>query len=422
MNNVLIITYYWPPSGGSGVQRWLKFAKYLPAFGVTPIVLTVKPECAEYPIVDESLAEDISPQLQVHHTDCKGIYEWYKRMTGSKYAPYSGFANEGNPTLLQKAARFVRGNFFLPDARRGWIGYAFREACNIIEQQNVQTVITTGPPHSTHLTGLRLKKKYGIRWIVDFRDPWTGLYYNNMLYQTAIARKIDRYYERKTLSRCDALTLVADNRTQLPVDSAKAHFLPNGFDEPDFSSAIPVCPDVFTISYFGTMSASCSIDALLHSLSECRFAFKLQFVGKIPENTAATCRRLLGDRFALRNFVTHKEAIAGMCSSSLLMLVISESKRNQQYIITGKLFEYLATGKPILLIGPTDGTAARIIREAGAGAAFAPDDTSGISRYLEEQYRYFRSGNVPLPDKEYIRRFSRKKLTEELARIIQTSV
>ena len=155
---VLVITYYWPPSGGPGVQRWLKFVKYLPDFGIQPIVLTVDPARAEYPVLDQSLETDVAPDLEVYRTDCKGIYDWYKKLTGSKTAPYSGFANEGNPGLLQKMARFIRGNFFLPDARRGWIKYAFSEACRIIETSGIDTIITTGPPHSTHLIGLKLKK------------------------------------------------------------------------------------------------------------------------------------------------------------------------------------------------------------------------------------------------------------------------
>lgn len=417
MNKVLIITYYWPPSGGPGVQRWLKFVKYLPSFGITPVVLTVKPECAEYPITDESLANDISPEPEVHRTNCKGVYELYKRITGNTKAPYSGFANESNPAFLQKAARFIRGNFFLPDARRGWIKYAFREACNIIEQQNIRTVITTGPPHSTHLTGLKLKKKYDVRWIADFRDPWTDIYYNELLYQTAIARKIDKYCEKKTLDLCDCLTLTADNRTQLPVDGKKVHFLPNGFDETDFASVAPACPDIFTVRYFGTMAPSYPVDALLRSLSECRFEFRVQFIGKISSDIATAGHQLLGEKFSHQDFVAHKEAVAGMCSASLLILIIPKAQNNR-YILTGKLFEYLAAGKPVLLIGPTDGIAAQIIREANAGAAFNDTDVAGITKYLEEQHRHFLSGYTAT-NREYIHRFSRKMLTEKLARIIR---
>ena len=175
MKKILIITYYWPPSGGPGVQRWLKFSKYLPEFGYDPIIITVDPEKAEYPIKDHTLEQDVRAGQIVYRTDCSGIYEYYKKLTKAQSAPYSGFVNEGTPSLKQKIARFIRGNFFLPDARRGWNKHAYHQAIQIIQEEKIDAVITTGPPMSTHLVGQKLKKRFHLHWIADFRDPWTDI-------------------------------------------------------------------------------------------------------------------------------------------------------------------------------------------------------------------------------------------------------
>ena len=197
MKKVLLITYYFPPSGGAGVQRWLKTIKYLPEFGVEAIVLTVDPAVASYPQVDESLCADVPSSLKVYTTKTKEILSLYKRVSPKREVPYGGFANEPNPTLLQKISRFIRGNFFLPDPRRGWNKYALAKAKEIIESEGITTVITTSPPHSTQLIGLELKKQYpNINWVADLRDPWTDIYYNSDLYPTSWAQRRNLNYER----------------------------------------------------------------------------------------------------------------------------------------------------------------------------------------------------------------------------------
>ncbi|MDR1671900.1 MAG: glycosyltransferase [Bacteroidales bacterium] len=417
---VLILTYYWHPSGGPGVQRWLKFVKYLPSFGITPAVLTVKPECAEYPVIDESLGTDLAADLEIYRTDCKGMYDLYKKIARVKTAPYSGFANEGNPTLLQKAARFIRGNFFLPDARRGWVKYAFRESCRIIEQQDIATVITTGPPHSTHLTGCKLKRKYGIRWIADFRDPWTNIQYKSFLYQTGWARKKDLEYERQVLRLCDVLLLAVDERARLQkihpdISPDKMLFVPNGYDEEDFAGKTPQNPLHPLITYTGTIAANYPLDGLLQALAQLAdLPFTLRFVGKVDEKTQAACRQRLGNRVEFIPFVPHGKSIDYLMSSSVLLLVNARVE-GVQFLLHGKIFEYLASGKPILLLGAPEGKSAQIIREAGAGQAFDYNDADGISRFLSEQCAH----PAPHAHPEYVRRFSRKQLAQTLAQIIE---
>ena len=179
MKKVLIISYYFPPSGGAGVQRWLKMLKYLPQYGVEPIVLTVDEKYASYPQVDKSLLDEIPSWLKIYKTKTREVLSLYKSVSPTKEIPYSGFANEPKPTFLQKMARFVRGNFFLPDPRKGWNRYAYQVACQIIEKEAVDAVITTSPPHSTQLLGIKLKKRFpNLTWLADLRDPWTDIYYN----------------------------------------------------------------------------------------------------------------------------------------------------------------------------------------------------------------------------------------------------
>ena len=195
MKKVLIITYYWPPSGGSGVQRWLKFSKYLPEFGIEPIVLTVDPDFATYPSIDTTLELEVSDSIRVYRTKAKNPLEVYQKIR-RKPAPQSGFAGEKKSGLLDKIFRFIRGNVFLPDARIGWNPYAFEKAKQLIKELNINTVITTSPPHSTQLIGLRLKKEFTIQWIADLRDPWTEIYYNKELFRTNWAERQDAKMEK----------------------------------------------------------------------------------------------------------------------------------------------------------------------------------------------------------------------------------
>ena len=419
----LVITYYWSPSGGSGVQRWLKFVKYLPDFGVQPVVLTVDPSYAEYPVLDPSFEADVAPDLEVYRTKCKGIYHWYKKLTGAATSPHSGFANEGKPGLLQKIARFVRGNFFLPDARRGWVKYAFAEACRIIEKYGIDTVVTTGPPHSTHLIGLKIKKKYQVRWIVDFRDPWTSIFYNESLYQTRWAQAINRRYEQSTLDACDFLLVVADDRENLKIDPSKVVFIPNGFDTADFCDKQPFHSDVFTICYTGAIAGNYPTDKLLEAFVALRqtMVFKLRFVGKVTQPVREKFLAQLGDSVEFTDYVPHHEAINHMMSTYVLLLLIPNADNNK-LILTGKVFEYLATGRTIMFVGPPDSKAAQIVQQANAGAAFGYDDAEGMKQFLLEQYQLFLEKKYPQTNFDFIQGFSRKALTGKIARLMTSSL
>lgn len=420
---VLIITYYWPPAGGPGVQRWLKFTKYLPEFGYEPVILTVDPKQAEYPLRDTSLEKEIREGQLVYYSDDSGFYKLYKKFTGSPSAPYSGFVNETTPNLKQKIARFIRGNFFLPDARTGWNKYAYPMALRIIREHSIDMVITTGPPMSTHLVGLKLQQKHRLFWVADFRDPWTDIYYYNKMYPTLLARKIDSGYERDVLIKADRVVTVSDyirhqllgKSTSIPPE--KISVIPNGFDPADFQEHIAKEP-VFTISYTGTLASDYTPDGFMGAITKLagEYPFRLNFTGKTDPAIYSRISEKLGDRVTQQSFVPHAEVTRIMQSASLLLLIIPNMPGNEGNL-TGKLFEYLGSGTPILCLGPPHGEAAKIIRECQAGETFDYYDEAGILTFLKNQIQLFPdsgcSGRL-----ESVQRYSRKSLTRLLAQIL----
>jgi glycosyltransferase involved in cell wall biosynthesis len=425
---VLYITYYWPPSGGAGVQRSLKMARYLPEFGIEPIILTVDAEAATYPVEDPSLLEEVPGGLRVIRTGSFEPLQVLSRMVGGKSkVPYGGFANKDKERWTQKVLRFVRGNFFLPDARKGWVRYALREAARLIREERIDTVVVSSPPHSSQLIGLALKRSVpGIRWIADLRDPWTDIYYYSDLLHTPLARAIDRRLERRVLERCDhALVVSADIRRIFSgksenVDAKKIHVIPNGFDPVDFDPSVRPPEDIFRITYVGTMAERYRPEVFFRIVAELRKAgtvrpLRLRFVG----STRSAAEPLL-ERYGLRDIaefighVPHREATRYMQDSNALLLVIPEVE-HARGILTGKLFEYLGAARPVIALGPNDGDAAAILEETGAGRMFGREQSEALGAFLRELVE------APLAVSEKVNaaeRYSRRTLAGALARII----
>ncbi len=420
MKKVLIITYYWPPSGGAGVQRWLKFARYLPDFGWEPFILTVDPEYAAYPVTDNSLLSDIPGSLRVITTHATDYFSIYKK--DRSRIPAAGFANSSENSLKNKILRFIRGNFFIPDPRKGWNRYAFRKACSIIEKEDIKHVITTSPPHSTQLIGLKLKKKYPhVKWIADLRDPWTDIYYYSQFYHTAIARAIDSGYEKKTLLRADRIITVGESLKESFCTRAgdiekKTYVVTNGYDESDFKNVkFSPCSE-FTVSYTGTLSDAYPVQSFLDAaagfVSKGK-KLKIRFIGTVsPKQTDLIKKTLPGNITSFMPYVDHQAVIKHMMESDILLLIIPDHKSNRS-IITGKLFEYIACGKPIICIGPVDGDASLILRESARGKTFGYSDSDGLSRFLEDisNKSYAASKTSPVV-------FSRRALSEKLASLL----
>lgn len=389
MNKVLIITYYWPPSGGAGVQRWLRFSKYLPEFGWDPVILTIDPRYAAYPTLDTSLEKDVPQGLRVARTKATDWFSLYAR--DKSKVPSAGFAKTRNNSLKEYIFRFIRGNFFIPDPRRGWNKFAFRKACEIIENEGIKHIITTSPPHSTQLIGLKIKSRYpAIKWIADLRDPWTDIYYYKQFYPTVISRSIDAYYEKKVLKESDTIITVGPSlkalfSSKLNNIADKIAVFTNGFDEDDFKGKSSDIPSLSTITYVGTLSEKYPIGGLLEAFGRIKPIYpdlKLRFVGAIPENIKGKIlSEISGSSVEFIPYTHHDQAINYMISSTLLLLVIPEHKGNQN-IITGKIFEYIASGRQVLCLGPADGDAAEILEKSNSGKCFSYTDAGNIEDFI----------------------------------------
>jgi glycosyltransferase involved in cell wall biosynthesis len=424
MKKVLIITYYWAPSGGSGVQRWLKFVKYFRDFGIEPIVLTVDPEFATFPNYDYSLTKEIPNGIKIHTTRAKSPFKIYKKAI-KKDAPQSGFSTETNVGLITKLMRFIRGNFFIPDARIGWNRFAIETARNIITENNIDCIITTSPPHSTQLIGLALKTECNVKWIADLRDPWTEIFYNKELYRTIFAKKKDYRFEQLCLKKADKIVVVSPdikrhfgaNRKEI-ID--KISVIPNGFDEDDFIES----KDYITkfkilnnkvIRYVGNLGQQYPINGFLNAFERLLSQdseWKLEFIGNCHGSVKQKVEELaISKSVTFINYVDHKTAIKYMKNATVLLLIIPEIQNNKG-ILTGKLFEYLATGNAILNIGPKDGDAANILSENAYSTTLHPNESEEMISFI--------LNSIDKIDHliKTSENFSRRNLTKEMAKLI----
>lgn len=427
MKRVLIFTYYWPPSGGAGVQRWLKFSKFLPEYGWEPIVITVDPKKATYPVLDNSLQNEVGDNVRVIRTDSQEWFSLYKKLTGSGNVPYAGFANESQKTsFMQKAARFFRGNFFLPDPRKGWNKYALKAAASLINDTSIDCIVTTGPPHSTQLIGLKLRKKYNIPWLADFRDPWTDIYYDHQFFPTLPAKRINLGYERKVLIRSDLVLTVSKGLKEIFLGKQyfktnKVKVIHNGFDEEDFQFEVSPEKNHFIISYVGTLSDIYPIDSFIKAFLDLlkKFpAFKLRFIGSVSSNQHAKLKEIPDNSIEFIEYVEHKKAVEYMKLSDVLLLVIPEHSSGKG-ILTGKIFEYLAAGCSILGIGPPDGDSGLILKETGAGMMLLSNNQEEMITCLTRFYDESKTHSSKDNKHNYLQ-FSRKILTGELAKIMNS--
>jgi glycosyltransferase involved in cell wall biosynthesis len=420
MQKVLIVTYYWPPGSGAGVQRWLKFSKYLTKLGWEAFLLTVDPDFAVYSAIDHSLNNEVPANLTVYKTRARDYFRLYKK--DKSKIPSAGFAIDEEKGFVSHITRFIRGNFFIPDPRRGWNRFAFKKACEIIETRKINHVITTSPPHSTQLVGLKLKKKYpGIQWIADLRDPWTDIYYYDKFYPTFLSKRIDSAYEKSVLISADKIITVGKSLKELfsskiPGIEEKIEVISNGYDEEDFSVLIASKPGIFTISYVGTLSGSYPINGFLKALkllSEDGINFRLRFTGVVSqEHKELISSATDGSNIEFIPYSGHLTAIRNMLDASVLLLIIPDHLSSRS-IITGKLFEYLASGKPVICLGPVEGDAAKILEETGHGKTFDYNDSAGISEYLT-----ILSSNPEITEKVPHTIYSRENLVKKVIALL----
>lgn len=427
MKRVLVISYYWPPSGGSGVQRWVKFAKYLPAEDWQPVIYT--PENPELTSVDRNLENDIPPEAEVIKTRITEPYSIYRNITGKKDGkqeevnPISG----GKKSFMQKAALFIRGNFFIPDPRCLWIRPSVKFLKKYLEKNPVDIMISTGPPHSMHLIAMKVAKATGLPWIADFRDPWTRMFYFKHLPLTSWARRRHQVLEKKVLDSASAIVTVTrqlkdefGSMTATPV-----HCITNGYDESDFEQLVE--PDgFFNITHTGLFAADGNPETLWKVLrekcdadEEFRRLLRIRLVGKTDrEITESIIEYGLAENLRNLGYQTHQTATREQMGASVLLL---PQRKEPEYraVLTGKIFEYMASGHPILGIGMTEGAMAEILEETGSGKMIGWDDHEGTRDFIDSCWKRFLDDNL-VSEAANISQYSRKALTAKMARLMES--
>lgn len=423
MKKVLIITYYWPPSGGGGVQRWLKLAKYLKRFDIEPIVLTVKTKYATYPHIDNQFEKEAA-EIRTYRTKSFEALKFYSWLVGKKNVPHSAFANVNKNSFVNRAARFLRGNLFLPDPRKGWNRYALKMAGQIIKSENIQSVITTSPPHSTQLMGMALKKKFGIEWIADFRDPWTDIFYYKDLMALPQRKEKEKMMELEVLEKADKIVTVSASlkvlfsKKSIQISNDKIQIIPNGFDPEDFEGIEEADNKDFCFGYIGSLTEIYGPERLIEGFAKLKnkYRFHIRFIGNVSPGVQKMIKdQGLMDRTTFIDRVDHQRAVEEMMSVNALLLFIPQVKNNDG-ILTGKIFEYLATKKPIIGIGPEKGDAAQLLNKFSEANMF-DYQSDAMDIYLDSILKRFYLEELPTNAGE-LESFSREAQAYALSRMI----
>ena len=429
MKRVLIISYYWPPSGGSGVQRWVKFAKYLPEEGWQPVIYT--PENPELIAIDRTLEQEIPDEAEILRKRIIEPYGIYRRLLGKQSAADGG-SNEVNPvnsqkkTFMQKASLFIRGNFFIPDPRCVWIWPSVCFLKKYLKDNPVDIIVSTGPPHSMHLIARHISKAMDIPWIADFRDPWTRMFYFKHLSLSGYALKKHQKLEKKVLDDASAVVAVSPlvQREFQEMTSTPVELITNGYDESDFADAVVESDGYFNITHTGLFASDGNPDVLWKVLAEkCaedkEFSdmMRIRLVGKTDKEVSASIERSgLGKHIRDHGYQPHLVAVKEQKSASMLILPLRKEPEYKA-TIPGKLFEYMASGNPILGIGQTDGAMASIIGSTKTGTVADWDDEKTISEFIDNCWQKFKSGSSE-PENDNISQYSRRALAGKMAALM----
>ncbi|ENA1813653.1 glycosyltransferase family 4 protein [Flavobacterium psychrophilum] len=424
MKKVLIITYYWPPAGGPGVQRWLKFVKYLPDYNIQPIVYI--PENPTYPIIDEGLISEVSEQAIILKNK---IIEPYQLASVFSKKSTKGISsgiipNQKKQSFIQKILLLVRGNLFIPDARILWVKPSVKYLEKYISENNIDTIITSGPPHSLHLIGLKLKQNLNVKWFADFRDPWTTIGYHSALKLSSYAEKKHKNLERKVLNTADTIIVTSKTtKTEFQAITTKPiEVITNGYDVENISKQ--TLDEKFTLAHIGSFLSDRNPIILWESLSELvaeneKFAtlFQLKLIGKVSQEILDTI-----DGFNLNSYVnnlgyvSHKEAIEHQKKSQVLLLIEIDSE-DAKSIIPGKLFEYMVSERPIIGIGPKGSDFAEIITETNTGVFFTYNEKEKLKKQILSYFELYLTQKLTV-SAVGLQQYSRKKLTEKLSKLI----
>ena len=434
MKRVLVVTYYFPPSGGSGVQRVLKFVKYLRDFGYEPTVLTVKE--GAYPQHDTGLAAEIPAGVVVCRTQSLDPFGIYARLTGRsrKDAVMVGTVRrEGG--FVERAARWIRANVFLPDARVGWVPFAVRGGTRLHKKHPFDVVLTSGPPHSIHLIGRKLKRRLGLPWVADFRDPWNDISYYQDLPMNRSALRFAQHLERSVLTEADRLVTVSPSWKKMLVEKSgraaeDVTVIHNGFDEDDFPAVSRTAAqnsEEFILAHVGSLSGPRNPWAFWAAIKRLHEAgrinhLRVRLVGMVdPRVRQAITSSGLDEVVDTVPYVSHRDAVRMMCEADALLLVLGPFDTDVG-LITGKLYEYFASGSHILALGPAEGDAAHLLDETKSGHILSWDDVAGTSNFILELYERWEQGDlIKNANSSNIMPYSRREETRQLAELLTES-
>ena len=424
MKRVLVIAYYWPPSGGSGVQRWVKFVKYLPAQGWQPVVFA--PLNADYPSLDPSFEAEVPASVEVLRGPIWEPYSAYRKLTGAKSTQVTEISS-GPKTWKQKLSLWIRANLFVPDPRVGWVKPSVTALKAYLAEHPVDAIITTGPPHSVHLIGQRLHKDLGTPWIPDFRDPWSRMYYLKHLPMTAGTWKKLLKLEQSVLDECStvlACTPLMQEEFQAQTRTPVAN-ITNGYDEEDFTGPAPEGDGLFNITHTGLFAADGNPLALWKVLAKLaktepgfRQELRIRLVGKVDREVLdAIAAAGLSDNVVLLGPLNHAEAVKEQRRASILLLPL---RNDPQYapILPGKLFEYLAARRPVLGIGQEEGAMAQVLFSACAGITADWEDPAPMRAFLANAWHQHCEGGVPATTGD-ITPYTRRAITRALAQLLE---
>ena len=424
---LLIITYYWPPAGGPGVQRWLKFVKYLPDFGVQPIVYI--PENPTYPIVDENLVKEVSDQVIILKQKIFEPYQLASFLSKNKTKKMNSgiIPNQKKQSFLDKIFLWIRGNLFIPDARVFWVkpSVAFLE--KYIKDNDIDTIVTSGPPHSLHLIGMELKQTMKVKWFADFRDPWTTIGYHKSLKLSNYAANKHKSLEHQVLNTADTI-IVTSNTTKTEFQAITTQpiaVITNGYDTENVDKQ--ALDSKFSLAHIGSFLSERNpkllwetLVELVHEIPDFKRHLEIKLVGAVSQEVLETI-----DQFDLKpylnnlGYVSHSEAISHQRKSQVLLLIEINSEDTKS-IIPGKLFEYMVSGRPIIAIGPDGSDFAEIITNTNTGVFFDYSEKMKLKSVLLGFYNQFleeklQSNGVGL------QQYSRKSLTEKLVKLLNSS-
>jgi glycosyltransferase involved in cell wall biosynthesis len=434
VKNVLIVSYYFPPSGGPGVQRALKFARYLPENGYRPLILTV-PETAAFPVRDESLLAECPPPDQVFRSPITEFYGVYRRLSGRRQGVALDIqtANQEDPGWRDRWLRRLRGALFIPDGRMGWVLPGTRTGVQICREHGVAAVLATGPPFSAHWIAARVGARTGLPFVLDFRDPWVGG--PRYIPRPRLVERLDARLEHRCVSRAARVTTAFPSirhdllRRHPGLDPGKFTVITNGYDAADFEGIPADPPREWTLTHTGTLFVHHIPTTLFEVLRawlaedpERSRILRVRFVGRVDPAVESLIKTPPLDRIAgIEGYVPHRRSVEMIVNSHLLLLLVVGDPMAGG-VIPGKVFEYIGSGTPILALAP-EGEAADLIRRTRAGRVVAPGDAAGIRRALDEAFLAYREGRRPFgePDPEAVRGLTRQALTARLAGVLDAA-